>query len=216
MDQVYTITVTNVNDPPAPFTLLSPPNDTTLSFIGSDPIVHFAWEASTDPDLDTLSYTLELDTVDTFNSPALRDTTTGTATSALLALPRVSRNYYWRAKVSDGQVTLTSTIFRRVIVSFVTPVPEQKELPRESELEQNFPNPFNPATNITYTIPQSGNVRLAVFNLLGQEVALIYEGMQTSGTYTFEFKNTELPSGIYFYRIQAPGFVETKKMVVAK
>jgi len=216
VDQVYTIAVTNVNDPPAPFALLSPPNDTTLSFIGSDPTIHFAWESSSDPDLDTLLYTLELDTVNTFNSPAFNDTVTGTATSAILTLPRLSRNYYWRAKVSDGQVTLASLDTRRVIVSFVTPVPEPKELPRESELEQNFPNPFNPATNITYTIPQSGSVRLAVFNLLGQEMALIYEGVQTAGTYTFEFRNSELPSGIYFYRIQAPGFVETKKMVIAK
>jgi len=216
VDQVYTIAVTNVNDPPAPFRLLSPPNDTTLSFIGSDPTIHFAWEFSSDPDLDTLLYTLELDTVNTFDSPALSDTVTGTATSATLTLPRLSRNYYWRAKVSDGQVTLASLDIRRVIVSFVTLVPEPKELPRESELEQNFPNPFNPATNITYTIPLSGSVRLAVFNLLGQEVALIYEGVQTAGMYTFEFKNSELPSGIYFYRIQAPGFVETKKMVIAK
>ena len=83
-------------------------------------------------------------------------------------------------------------------------------------MQQNFPNPFNPSTLIKYTIPKSGYVKLVVFNLLGQAVAVIHEGVQTFGTYEFEFKIGELPSGIYFYRIQAPDFVETKKMIVTK
>src|SRR3970040_1624002 len=76
VNQNYTVNVANVNDPPASFALLSPPNDTTLSFVGNDPTILFSWAPSADPDLDTLRYTLELDTVNTFNSPALRDTAT--------------------------------------------------------------------------------------------------------------------------------------------
>ena len=113
-------------------------------------------------------------------------------------------------------MSVNSITTRRVIVSFVTPVKEDKYGPTRKSLEQNFPNPFNPATSIKYTIPKSGFVRLAVFNLLGQEVALIFEGDQSSGTYEFSFEKADLPTGIYFYRINAPDFVETKKMVITK
>jgi hypothetical protein len=118
-------------------------------------------------------------------------------------------------KASDGTVTTTSSGVRRVRISYLTPVRATKEQ-EEFVLEQNFPNPFNPATSIKYTIPTSGRVRLSVFNLLGQEVALIFEGHQNAGTYEFAFNKADLPTGIYFYRIQAPDYIETKKMVVAK
>lgn len=215
-DEIVNVNVANINDPPDPFALISPPNDTTLNFIGNDPTVHFGWEASTDPDLDTLHYTLETDTVSTFNSPALRDTLVGTATSKIMTFPRRTSNYYWRVEVSDGQATTSSSGYRRVIVTFTTPVKEEKEGEAEYKLEQNFPNPFNPTTTITYTIPKSGHMRLAVFNLLGQEVALIFEGYQHAGLHEVEFRNADLPSGIYFYRIQAQDFVETKKLTILR
>lgn len=216
VDQQYTVGVTNVNDPPDPFDLISPPMDTTLHFIGSDPVVHFVWQSSSDPDLDTLRYTLETDTVSTFNSPGLRDTLVGTATSKTLTFVRRNASYYWRVKATDGQLTTTSSQHRRVIVTFTTPVEEEKLPETDYGLEQNFPNPFNPATNIVYILPKSGHVRLAVFNLLGQEVALIFEGMQSAGTHEVEFRNSELPSGIYFYRIHAEDFVETKKLTILR
>ncbi len=215
-DEIVNVTVTNVNDPPDPFGLISPPNDTTLNFVGSDPMVHFVWDAASDPDRDTLRYILETDTVSTFNSPALGDTTVGTATSETITFPRRSSNYYWRVKASDGRVVTPSYEHRRVIVTFTTPVKEQKRDEAEYKLEQNFPNPFNPTTTVTYTIPKSGHLRLAVFNLLGQEVALIFEGYQSAGMHEVEFKNADLPSGIYFYRIQAQDFVETKKLTILR
>lgn len=216
VDQEFAIAVTNVNDAPGPFELLSPPSDTTLSFVGSDPAVHFVWNSSVDPDLDTVGYTLQTDTVVTFSSPALRDTIVGTATSTTLVFPRKDANYYWRVKATDGLLTTSSSEIRRVLVSFTPPLKEEKPPGAEYRLEQNFPNPFNPATSIVYSIPISGFVRLAVFNLLGQEVALIYEGFQTEGAHEVEFRNPELPSGIYFYRIQAPNFVETRKLTILR
>jgi hypothetical protein len=59
-------------------------------------------------------------------------------------------------------------------------------------------------------------VRLAIFNLLGQEVSCVFEGIQPEGRYTVAFNSLNLPSGIYFYRLQAPGLYETKKMIVAQ
>ena len=215
-DEIVNVNVANVNDPPDPFGLTSPPSDTTLNFVGSDPTVHFVWDAASDPDLDTLRYTLETDTVNMFNSPGVHDTLVGTSTSKLMTFPRRTANYYWRVKASDGHIITPSSDYRRVIVTFTAPVKEEKQEEGEYKLEQNFPNPFNPTTTITYTIPKSGHMRLAVFNLLGQEVALIFEGYQSAGMHEVEFRNSDLPSGIYFYRIQAQDFGETRKLTILR
>ena len=218
VDQNITISVTNVNDPPAAFNLTSPPNDTTFTFTSGNPAVFCTWTQSFDPDLDTVRYSVQLDTVNTFNSPVLRDTTAGTNLSLRVQLLRTSRDYYWRVLARDNQVTTYSSQIRRFRISYITSVqdPKQKQKDAKAALEQNFPNPFNPSTNILYTIPKGGSVRLAVFNLLGQEVALLFQGTQSAGTYELTFNKEHLPTGIYFYRIQAPGFVETRKMVITK
>jgi hypothetical protein len=170
--------------------------------------------------LDTVRYIVQLDTLATFTSPARRDTSAGPNLSLRITLPRVSRDYFWRVRATDGQDTVLSTQIRRFRITVSTAIQEpkskQKEKDNTAALEQNFPNPFNPTTSITYTIPRGGNVRLSVFNLLGQEVALVFDGTQSAGTYEVNFSKEDLPTGIYFYRIQAPGFVETRKMVITK
>jgi hypothetical protein len=89
-------------------------------------------------------------------------------------------------------------------------------LPQNYSLKQNFPNPFNPSTKIKYSIPEMSIVTLTLFNLLGEEVTTLVNEEKTAGNYTVEFNAANLPSGIYFYRIQAGSFVETKKMVLMK
>jgi hypothetical protein len=217
--QTFTVNVVNVNDPPLPFGLTIPPDRETFSFVGSDPVVTFGWKPTTDPDRDTVWYRLQVDTAKTFDSPVRRDTLAGNPDSVHLILPRRTQEYYWRVVATDGKLTTTSTPqFSRVRVEYQVPilVRQERERPRDSVLEQNFPNPFNPSTSIKYTLPRAGHVRLSVFNLLGQEVARVFDGVQSEGTYEIEFNKVNLPSGIYFYRIQAPGFFETKKMVVAR
>lgn len=83
-------------------------------------------------------------------------------------------------------------------------------------LGQNYPNPFNPITRIKFTIPKSGNVNLAVYNLLGQEVAILINEEKQTGSYEVEFNASNLPSGFYVYRIQSGDFVQTKKMMLVK
>jgi hypothetical protein len=84
------------------------------------------------------------------------------------------------------------------------------------QLAQNYPNPFNPSTKIKYSIPRSSFVTLKVFDMLGREVFTLVNEYKPANNYEIEFNASRLPSGIYFYRIQAGSFVETKKLVLLK
>ncbi|HTX18887.1 MAG TPA: YCF48-related protein [Bacteroidota bacterium] len=84
------------------------------------------------------------------------------------------------------------------------------------ELNQNFPNPFNPTTTIRYAIPIRSHVTLRVFNTLGQEVAELVDAEKIAGTYTVTFDAGGLASGVYLYRLETGGFVQTRKLMVIK
>ncbi|MBU8934907.1 MAG: FG-GAP repeat protein [candidate division Zixibacteria bacterium] len=92
----------------------------------------------------------------------------------------------------------------------------ESSLPTVYTLSQNYPNPFNPVTEITFTLPQASRVRLEVFNMLGQEVSTIYDGGLKAGVHSFTWDGSSVASGVYFYRLTAGNFVETKKMVLIK
>ena len=84
-------------------------------------------------------------------------------------------------------------------------------------LHQNYPNPFNPQTNISYSLPRAGSVTLKVFDILGREVmSLIKSERESEGIHNVTFDATKLPSGVYFYRLQAEKYIETKRMVLIK
>jgi hypothetical protein len=83
-------------------------------------------------------------------------------------------------------------------------------------LSQNYPNPFNPSTTITYQIPELSFVTLKVYDVLGNEIATLVNEEKPAGRYEVEFDGTGLPSGIYFYRLQANDFVNTNKMILLK
>ena len=88
--------------------------------------------------------------------------------------------------------------------------------PIEFKLEQNFPNPFNPSTRIQYQVSSITNVSLKVYDILGNEVASLVNEQKPAGIYEVEFDAKQLTSGIYFYKLQAGSFVETKKMVLIR
>ena len=92
----------------------------------------------------------------------------------------------------------------------------EDETPLTFELNQNYPNPFNPATTITYTVPEARKVSLAVYNLLGQRVAILVNELQASGAYAVTFDASRLASGVYFYQLRAGDFVQTQKMLLIK
>ncbi|MCW8804792.1 MAG: T9SS type A sorting domain-containing protein [Ignavibacteriaceae bacterium] len=88
--------------------------------------------------------------------------------------------------------------------------------PMQFELSQNYPNPFNPSTTINFSIPQSSNVTLKVFNTLGQEVATLVNQNMESGVHTINFDASALNSGIYFYRLDAGQYSDVRKMTLIK
>lgn len=90
------------------------------------------------------------------------------------------------------------------------------EIPKEYKLEQNFPNPFNPSTTISYSIPKSSFVTLKVYNTLGKEVAVLLNQYKDAGEYNFDFDGSNLTSGVYFYKLTAGDFSSTKKMMLSK
>jgi len=89
-------------------------------------------------------------------------------------------------------------------------------LPTEFSLEQNFPNPFNPATTIRYALPSSAHVKLTLHDILGREIATLVNEEQTAGWKEVEWNASSVSSGIYFYKLSVGSFVETKKMMMVK
>jgi len=108
-------------------------------------------------------------------------------------------------------------VLDNVFGDFVTSVEKLDDLiPAKFELEQNYPNPFNPSTKIRFTVPEAGLVTMKVYNLLGQEVVTLVNEEQAVGVYEVTFDAANLPSGIYFYSINAGDFIATKKMILLK
>jgi serine protease AprX len=98
----------------------------------------------------------------------------------------------------------------------ISDVDETSELPEGFYLSQNYPNPFNPETVIKYKLPESGDVSLKIYDILGREVATLVNEMKSSGTYEVKFNGNKLSSGVYFYSLKLGNYVNTKKMLLIK
>ena len=118
---------------------------------------------------------------------------------------------------SGGTVNAGTTFYLDDLTfSGATAVQPDENTALSFELAQNYPNPFNPTTTISYTLPKSSFVTLKVYNLLGQEVAELVNETQFAGKHSVEFTGTDLPSGLYVYKIAAGNFTQTRKMMLLK
>lgn len=89
-------------------------------------------------------------------------------------------------------------------------------IPERFALNQNYPNPFNPSTNIKFDIAKEGFVKIAIYNMIGQEVATLVNGNLTAGRYEVNWNAARVNSGVYFYRLETSGFIDTRKMLLVK
>jgi len=115
---------------------------------------------------------------------------------------------------TNGALSETASVFVNVLID--TSVDDNNKVPTKFVLFQNYPNPFNPVTAIKYTLPSPGQVRLEIYNVNGQSVGTLVDEFQIPGTRTIDFDAKKLGNGIYFYRLQAGAFDETRKMILIK
>ena len=139
-----------------------------------------------------------------------------------------NKTYYFHQWLGSGngsyngynasfQVNLSNPIIQ--IALFDTTVGIQNlgtEIPDKYELHQNYPNPFNPVTNIQFDLPKSGSVKLSVYNILGEEIETLHNGVLSAGSYKVDFNASSYASGIYFYRLETENFIAVKKFVLMK
>jgi plastocyanin len=117
--------------------------------------------------------------------------------------------YYCEPHLSMG---MTGTI----IVQNSVGVNDDELLAKEFELEQNFPNPFNPSTIISYSVPTASFIILKVYDILGNEIAVLVNEEKQAGNYQINFDASKLTGGVYFYQLRTNSFVDTKKMILMK
>jgi DNA-binding beta-propeller fold protein YncE len=143
-------------------------------------------------------------------------------TSASVAVKQNGMNYPWGVQVDRARNTIwVSDSENNRVLRFTATSPlgvdhARAEFPDVFLLLQNYPNPFNPSTTIRYGLPNRSQVTLTVFNTLGQQVAVLQNGEMEAGYHEAKFDATGLSSGVYFYRMQAGNFVETRKLLLMK
>ena len=107
-------------------------------------------------------------------------------------------------------------IWRRAMTQLTSVEDKNNSIPTAYSLAQNYPNPFNPTTTINFSVPKTSLVNLKVYDLLGREVSTLVNENKPTGIYSVQFNANKLVSGIYFYRMQAGDFVQTKKLILLK
>jgi hypothetical protein len=133
--------------------------------------------------------------------------------------------YMYRGTIGQGDAAWRQSSTMRLSSGFWLPAgygpssqagPPKETLPTEYALHQNYPNPFNPTTVIKYELPQAGDVKLVIYDLLGREVRVLVDEKKAAGVYEIHFDAMGLSSGFYFYRLQAGNYIATKKLLILK
>jgi endo-1,4-beta-xylanase len=114
----------------------------------------------------------------------------------------------------DAHEALENAYHSLIVTSYTED--RRSSVPESYSLSQNFPNPFNQATTIAYSVPETGHISLTVYNILGEKVSTLFEGVQQPGYFTVTFDTDGLASGVYLYRLKAEDFIETKKFILTK
>lgn len=241
----YTVTLTSTNGfgsnmktivnyikvagvPLTAFSLVSPASNSTIMVSQTDPsLFNFVWGSSTPGS--SISYIFKIKKTGPGNETVLQSNNNGLDTMISLrksfldslavtfGLTGDSVLCTWRASALNGLDTLNSTPFQVRIRRTPVGINQISSIvPEKFNLYNNYPNPFNPNTVIKFDISKSQFVKLTVYNMLGEEVTYLVNENLSPGSYSVDFNASYLSSGMYFYRIETPGFVQTKRMVLIK
>jgi hypothetical protein len=151
---------------------------------------------------------------DSLPSSPLLDDSTITDTSKTIRYLVPGRTYLW--SVAGWNASGWGAFAPALQTPFVTAIIRTATPPLAFALEQNYPNPFNPVTTIRYAVPHRSQVVMNVYNTLGQKVAELVKGEVEAGIHEVKFDGKNLASGVYFYRLQAGNFVQTKKLLLLR
>jgi len=195
----------NTPHPPQPPVLVSPvgtedePLETT-----------FVWEPSTN----ATSYHFQLSTSSSFNS-ILIDTilTETTFTSDSLELNSV---YYWYVSAINENGESEYSDIAAFVTLYIETAIDDNNIAINFYLNQNYPNPFNPTTNISFELSKKSDVKLTVYDMVGNSVAILAEGKFEVGTHKIQFDGSKLSTGVYFYQLESGDNIATKKMILMK
>ena len=202
-----TIKYVDVQTPMAP--ILYSPGNNTQGWNTSLTLIWYKVSIAT-------NYHVQLSTDPSFNTLIVNDSTLTDSTKAVSGLQN-NTWYYWRVKgrnsYGQGQWSATWMFKTKPVVGLQA---IGNEIPKEFKLIQNYPNPFNPITKIRFDLPKNANVKLTIYDMLGREIETIVNEHLNAGSYEVTFDGTKYTSGVYYYRLNAGEFVETKKMILVK
>ena len=206
MDGNKTITANFAINLPFEVSLVSPSN---LANIQSDSVV-LVWNQS-QPQV--LRYWIEWSVDSVFSSPFIDTTITDTV--RVIRQLNNNQSYWWWVKAINDAGAGPFSQSRTFSVS-LSGIGEELIIPTKFELNQNFPNPFNPVTTIRYALPKSARVTLSVYDLNGRVVEKLVDEQKVPGHYSVQWNAERYSAGVYFYKLEAGDFVEVKKCVLVK
>ncbi len=218
----YSNITQGVAAPPSPYFFMAEPADgSIITLTDSSQTFTAKWTSTVDLNNDPIIYQFVLLKTPVFQSAALSDTTyTFSAANVLNWMAgndTLVTRWTVRAKGAEAAIIPSIDTFAITFVNALPTSVDDNFVPKKFFVEQNYPNPFNPTTNIKFGIPTEQMVDLRIYNILGQEVAvLVNNEIKSAGTYTYAFDATKLSTGTYIYRIQTGENVVSKKMLLIK
>lgn len=161
---------------------------------------------------DTEEYSIQVATMETFDISRKFLTP-----DTFITVDRIrdGRTYYWRVQANNvaGSGPWSNVLDFMVILTGIRGV---EGVPTEYSISQNYPNPFNPNTKIEIALPIRAQTKVMIYDLLGREVMTLINQELNAGKYEINIDANNLPSGVYFYKIQSGDFIQTKKMILTK
>jgi hypothetical protein len=234
-EQSFTLTVTAAPDPPGAFAWTAPASENDSIVITSSnggDYFSIGWDSSVDPDGDAVTYKLAISHPPHPVPTIMTQSFSGTSRSFSFAefiglwpssLQMINRlNYKFDVYAYSGNDSTAITGTRQLLVERSGDLnTESIGIPNSFILHPNYPNPFNPETQIRFEIPYAGNVDLSIYNLLGMKVKTLYAGQKSAGVFSFKWNgkndnNQSVSGGVYIYKLQSGQDMQMHKMILLK